>query len=346
MSGTVPVGFDALVATLEAIFLANGTSGPVAGLLARNCASAERDGALSHGVFRMPGYVSTLRSGWVDGRAQPTAEDAAPAFVVVDARNGFAQPAMAAAAPLALEKVRAAGCCVVAIHASHHFGALWLDVEPFAQQGLVALSVVNSMAVVVPPGGRRPVYGTNPMAFAAPRGDGNPPLVFDQAVSTMAHGDLQIAAREGHAVPEGTGIDAAGNSTRDPQAILDGGALLPFGGHKGASLALMIELLAAALTGGRFSFEVDWSAHPGAATPCTGQLLILIDPARAGSLGAFTGRVERMVAELHGAGQGRLPGDRRYAARAQAETASIVLARDTMARLEALKDGRAPTGGR
>ena len=335
-AATETIAFEALVALLREIFVANGTSVEVADILAENCAGAERDAAQSHGVFRMAGYVSTLKSGWVDGHAVPMVEDVGAAFVRVDARNGFAQVALAAAGPLALEKARSSGACVVSIRGSHHFGALWPDVERFAEQGLVALSVVNSMAVVVPHGARRPVYGTNPMAFASPRASG-PPLVFDQAVSTMAHGDVQIAARENRLVPEGTGVDRDGRPTRDPKGILDGGALLPFGGHKGSSLGLMIEILSAALSGGLYSHEVDWSQHPGARTPCTGQCLILIDPARGGTIGGFTGRVEHLVAALHDAGQERLPGDRRHAARRRALQDGIPLAAAMLETLRALR---------
>ena len=333
----VRLGFDALVTLLEGIFLAYGTSRAVAAVLARNCAGAERDGVLSHGVFRMAGYVSTLNSGWVDGAAVPAVQDAAGAFIRVDARNGFAQPALAAAADLAVARARALGISLVAIHNSHHFGALSLDVEPFAAQGLIALSMVNSMVCVVPHGARRPVYGTNPIAFAAPRGGGHPPIVFDQATSTMANGDVQLARREHRQLPPGTGVDSEGQPTQDPARVLDGGALLTFGGHKGSSISLMIELLSAALTGGKFSFEVDLSAHPGAHTPHTGQVVILIDPGTgAGSLAPFASRVEMLVAALHEAGQDRLPGDRRHAARRLAMAEGIPLSPATLDTLRAL----------
>ncbi len=330
--------FDELCDLLAAIFARHGTSPEVAAILARNCASAERDGAESHGVFRMPGYVSTLRSGWVDGRAIPIVDDAGPAFLRVDACNGFAQPALAAAAPLATLKARQAGACVIGLHDSHHFGALWLDVEPFAEQGLVALAVVNSMAVVVPHGGRSPVYGTNPMAFAAPRQAGHP-LVFDQAASTMAHGDVKIAAQHGRDLPDGVGLDRDGHATRDPNAVLDGGALLPFGSHKGASIAMMIEVLSAALTGGLFSFEVDWSHHPGAQTPRTGECVILIDPAKTGSLARFTQRVEDLIAAMRAAGQERLPGDRRFANRERSLREGVPIGTKTLALLQSLDEG-------
>ena len=335
------MGFDDLAALLREIFVANGTSDAVADVLARNCASAERDGSESHGVFRMQGYVSTLRSGWVDGRAVPAVVEQAAAFIQVDARNGFAQPALQAAAPRAVAMAREAGACVVAIRKSQHFGALWLDVEPFAEQGLVALSTVNSMAVVVPHGGSRPVFGTNPLAFAAPR-EGAHPLVFDQAASTMAHGDVKIAAREGRALPEGAGVDRDGRPSRDPKAVLDGGALLPFGGHKGSSIAMMIEILSAALTGGLFSCEVDWSGHPGAQIPCTGQCMILIDPAKGAGSASFARRVEVLIAEMQAAGQTRLPGDRRYAARRRAAESGIPISSETLDRLRALIPSPAP----
>ena len=322
-TASTSIGFTELVALLHQAFVRHGTSPEVAAVLAHNCASAERDGAHSHGVFRMPGYVSTLNSGWVSGAALPVVEDVASGFVRVDAANGFAQPALAAARALLVEKARSAGIAVLAIRNSHHFAALWPDVEPFAEEGLVALSVVNSMTCVVPHGADRPLFGTNPIAFAAPRADG-PPIVFDLATSAIAHGDVQIAARNGERLAPGVGVDSLGQPTEDPRAILEGGALLPFGGHKGSALSMMVELLAAALTGGNFSFEFDWSNHPGAKTPWTGQLLIVIDPAKTAGQG-FAERSQELVRQMHAAGLRRLPGDRRHRTRAKSLEEGIVL---------------------
>ena len=248
-----------LTALLDAILQAHGCAPRAAAVLAANMAAAERDGSRSHGVFRAGDYVSTLQSGYVDGRATPVIEEAAPGFIRVDARNGYAQTALMEVRGDLARRARTQGIAVLAIRNSHHLGALYLDVEGFAEEGLVALSVVNSMAVVAPPGAHRGVYGTNPLAFAAPLA-GSAPLLFDQASSTMANGDVRVAAREGRALEEGAGIDKHGERTTDPNAVLDGGALLTFGGHKGAAIALMVELLCAALVGAQFSFEVDWSA--------------------------------------------------------------------------------------
>ncbi|WP_026145437.1 Ldh family oxidoreductase [Pseudomonas asplenii] len=333
-TATQHISYVDLVVLLQQVFQRHGTSPEVARVLAVNCASAERDGAHSHGVFRIPGYVSTLASGWVDGHALPVVEDVAPGFVRVDAANGFAQPALAAARELLLEKVRHAGIAVLAIRNSHHFAALWPDVEPFADEGLVALSVVNSMTCVVPHGAERPLFGTNPIAFAAPRA-GAAPIVFDLATSAMAHGDVQIAARKGEQLPDGVGVDRDGRPTCDPKAILDGGALLPFGGHKGSALSMMVELLAAALTGGNFSFEFDWSRHPGAKTPWTGQLIIVIDPARSAGRD-FAERSQTLVSQMHGVGQQRLPGDRRHRQRAASLAHGIELSVETLRQLREL----------
>ena len=323
-----------LTALLQQIFERHGTSAAVAQVLADNCARAQRDGSYSHGVFRIPGYLSSLASHWVDGQAVPVVEDVASGFVRVDAANGFAQPALAAARGLLVEKARSAGIAVLAIRNSHHFAALWPDVEPFAEEGLVALSVVNSMTCVVPHGASKPLFGTNPIAFAAPRAGGSP-IVFDLATSAIAHGDVQIAARKGHTLPAGMGVDKHGEATENPKEILDGGALLPFGGHKGSALSMMVELLAAALTGGNFSFEFDWSKHPGAQTPWTGQLLIVIDPSKSAG-NNFAERSAELVRQMQGVGLERMPGDRRFIERAKSLSDGIVLGDEELSRLRAL----------
>ena len=338
--GAHRIAFEDLADALAGIVERHGCSPSVARILAANCAAAERDAAHSHGLYRLPGYLSTLTSGWVDGRAVPVVDDVASGFIRVDARNGFAQPALAAAAPLLIEKARAGGIAIAAIRHSHHFGALSLDVEPLAEVGLVALTVVNSDRAVVPYGAGRPVYGTNPIAFAAPRAHG-PPLVFDLATSVMAKGEVELAAREGRSLPPDAGVDAAGRPTTDPAAVVAGGALRTFGGHKGSAIAMMVEILCAALVGGKFSFETDPPRDRGALTPDTGQTVIAIDPARGSTpRAALPFRVEDLVAELRDAGQNRLPGQRRLEARARHAQSGIPVSPETVALLDHLRAAR------
>lgn len=317
----VRVSFDELKDTLVRILVRNGTSEKNAAILAENCASCERDGNTSHGIFRIPGYVASLKSGWVDGNVKPHIQSIGPAYVRVDARNGFAQPAWQEAMDLVTEMTCRCGVAVLAIKNSHHFSALWPDLEPFANAGLVGITMVTGMCCVAPYGGRTPALGTNPIAFATPVA-GRPPLIFDFATSAQSNGDLRLAAMAGELIPSGSGIDAQGSDTTDPGAILDGGALLPFGGHKGAAISLMVEILASALTGGQFSSEVDLSGHPGAETQKTGQLAIIINPITGGNV-IFAERVKRLLDLVRNAGQERLPSDRRYQTRADSEEHGI-----------------------
>ena len=335
---TIRIDYDELVHLLAAMFRRHGCSDHVALLLAENMAGAERDGAESHGLFRIAGNLGSLDSGWVDGKAEFTIEDVAPGMLRADGRNGFALPVLAAASEALIAKARTNGIALLTIRKAHHFGAVWPDIEAFARAGFVALAMVNSMASVVPHGGHRKVFGTNPMGFAAPRAAGQEPLVFDQASSAMANGDVQIAAREGRPLPPGTGVARDGNPTTDPKAVLDGGALLPFGGYKGASIAMMMEIMGAALAGSDFSFEIDWSAYPGAATPHGGQTYILIDPGR-GASHAFTARMETLIAEMRDAGQERLPGDRRHANRRENMAHGIPIDPERLAEIRRLAAG-------
>lgn len=333
----IRLGFEELKSLLRQIFVNNGTSLDTAELLAENCASCERDGARSHGIFRMPGYVDSLKSGWVSGQVLPDVERFGPSFIRIDARNGFAQRALACADPLIRRVVRETGVAIAAIRESHHFSALWPDVEPFATAGYLAITVVNGLANVVPHGGRQAVYGTNPIAFAVPV-EGSEPLVVDQATSVMANGEVRLHALANAPVPIGTGVDREGRPSTDPHAILAGGALNTFGGYKGSSIALLVEILAGAVTRGQFSFENDFTGFPGAQTPKAGQLLIVIDPNWGGSTN-FAPRLAQLCNQLLEAGQDRLPGARRFANRAAAERSGIPIKANDLQRLRKLAGG-------
>jgi delta1-piperideine-2-carboxylate reductase len=198
----------------------------------------------------------------------------------------------------------------------------------------MAISFVNGLANVVPHGGRTAVYGTNPIAFATPVADAEP-LVVDQATSVMANGEVRLLALADQVLPPGTGVDSSGNPSTDPHAVLAGGALNTFGGYKGSSIALMVELMAGALTGGQLSFENDFGDCVGAQTPKAGQLLIVIDPTR-GSTVNFSQRVALLCERLIEAGQDRLPGERRYKNRAGSLQSGVPLSLATLSELKRL----------
>ncbi|TMV84824.1 Ldh family oxidoreductase [Thioclava sp. BHET1] len=334
-SDSETLSLEALSALLSTILQRHGCAPDVAACLGTAYARAERDGSVSHGIFRIEGLISTLASGWVDGAATPVVEDVAPGFLRVDAANGFAQPALAAARARFVERIRSQGIALLAIRNSHHFGALWLDMEPFAEEGLIALSMVNSMTCSVPAGAQKPVFGTNPIGVAAPITGAEAPLVLDLATTTMAHGDVQVARREGRQLPPDTGYDAAGNPTGDPEAILNGGALAPFGGHKGSAISMMVELMCAGISGGNFSWEFSWADHPGAQTPRTGQILIGIDPSHGGPI-PFADRAGDLIAKLRAAGLAVYPGLRRRLLRNQRRESGIPIRPERLAELRAL----------
>ena len=238
--------------------------------------AAERDKSYSHGVFRLPGYVASLRSGKVNGKAKPKVSDMAPAAVKVDADNGFAPLALKVGRDPLAAKAKSQGIAVQAITRTYHFAALWPETAALAEEGLAAFAFTSAKPTVAPAGGIKPVFGTNPMSFAWPR-EGHPPMVFDLATAAMARGEIMIAAREGHAVPEGCGITADGTPTTDPGEILKG-AQLAFGGYKGALLSLMVELLAGPLIGEVFSTEQAAADNNDGGPAIGGELLIAIDP--------------------------------------------------------------------
>jgi delta1-piperideine-2-carboxylate reductase len=305
-------------------FTANGCDIDNAAALARTISFAERDGSASHGLFRLPGYIASLRSGKVDGCAQPTVERISPSVIRVDGKRGYA--------PLALERGRAAlieaakenGIAAMALINVHHFAALWVEVEPIAEAGCCAMAFTTYKPAVVPAGAKQPLFGTNPMCFGWPRDD-QPPMVFDQASASMARGEVMIAARDGHDVPLGTGVDADGNPTTEPQKIIDGGALLPFGGHKGSTIAMMIELLVAGLTGMDFSFEAQKNDNNDGGPPNGGEFMLAIDPNRFGDADNWLQHSESFLERLAGMEGAHMPGNRRYANRAKSAAEGIAV---------------------
>ena len=291
--------------------------------------AAEADGCKSHGVFRLPGYVASLRSGKVDGHAQPTASRLSPGLLAVDGDGGFAPPALHRFRSDFAAIAHSQGIAALALKGVHHFSALWADLEYFCAQGLVALAFTSYLPTVAPAGGKRPLFGTNPMAFGWPRPAG-PPMIFDQASSVVAKGEVMIAARDGHALPHGVGLDARGSPTTDPAEVLNG-AMLPFGGYKGSAIAMMVELLAGPLIGEHLSFEAAEADNGDGGPPRGGELIVAVSPDRFG--GQASDHAERLFAKLAEEPDVRLPSARRYANRALSGRDGIEISADMAATL-------------
>jgi (2R)-3-sulfolactate dehydrogenase (NADP+) len=313
---------EAEALALDAL-LASRTSAENAAPTARALVSAEADGQGGHGLSRVPSYALQSRAGKVNGFATPRVERIAGAALRVDGDFGFAYPAIdaaiAALAPLAREQ----GIAVAAMHRSHHFGQAGAHAERLAERGLVALVLGNSPKAMAFWGGRKPMLGTNPLAFAAPLPGGAAPLVIDLALSVAARGKIVAAEKAGKPIPAGWAVDADGNPTTDPKAAL-AGTLLPIGGAKGGALALMIEIFAAAITGSAFGWEASSFFDDKGGPPNMGHVLIAIDAGRL-SAGAFDARMAALLEAMAMEPGARLPGTRRLTNRTRAAAEGIAI---------------------
>jgi len=341
-AATTILSLDAVHGLAHRCLVACGADDAHATAVAAVVTRAERDRAVSHGLFRLPGYCASLTSGKVDGRARPAVRQLAPSVLQVDGAGGFA--------PLALERGRAPlvdlvqrqGLAALALVRTFHFQALWAEIEPLCEAGLVALACTAYKPVMAPAGAREAFFGTNPLAFGWPRGD-RPPMIFDMATSAMARGDIQIAGRNGRSVPDGAGLDAQGRPTRDPHAILAGGVQLPFGGYKGSAIALMVELLAAGLIGERFSDEAGAADHDDGGPARGGEFILALDPAAFGDTDGWQRHAEAFFARFEAlAGGPRLPGARRYAARPDTSARGVEVPNALLEELHALAGGPPP----
>jgi (2R)-3-sulfolactate dehydrogenase (NADP+) len=270
--------------------------------------SAEFDGQAGHGLSRIPSYVEQLTAGKVKGNVVPSLLSSKGSVIRVDANNGFAFPAISLAIKEITSTCKKYGIAAASVSRSHHFGQAGRHVELLAEQGLIGLMFGNTPKAIPPWGGSKPLFGTNPIAFSAPR-DNDAPMVIDMSLSKVARGKVMLANQQNEKIPEGWAIDAEGKPTTDPKKAL-AGAMLPIGDAKGSALALMVEILAAGLTGSNFGFEASSFLDAEGDSPGVGQLIIAIDPSFfAGD--SFGERTETIVDAILAQPSTRLPGDRR-----------------------------------
>lgn len=295
------------------ILLKNGLAEDAAHIIADVVTRAEADDCRSHGLHRMAGYAASLRSGRVNGAARPQVTHSAPGVLRVDGDRGFAPHAAAIAKPDLLDMTRRNGICAMAIVNTHHFSALWADIEPLVEAGLVVWCFVVGQCSVAPHGGTERLMGTNPIAFGWPRPDGDA-YIFDFATSAVARGEVELKRDAGKQLPDGWAIDVDGRPTTDPVGALEG-ALLPFGGHKGSALCMMVELIAGPLIGEMTSRQVAGLDISDGGPPPGGELFIVLNPAAFGHDGLSMG--ERFFADASAQEGLRLPSERRHQARAR-----------------------------
>lgn len=311
-----------------------GASPEMAAATASALVSAEAQGLASHGLSRVPQYAGHLRHGRVNGAAVARVQQSRPAALLVDAQEGLAFPACALAVREAIRAASACGAAFAGVTNSHHFGMAAEHLMPVAAAGMVGLAFGNSPAAMPAWGGRRALFGTNPIAAVFPRREAAP-LVIDLSLSEVARGKLMVAAKEGKPIPQGWALDKHGNPTTDPKAGLEG-MMMPAGGVKGAMLALVVELLCCALTGAAFGFEADSFFTEEGNRPRIGQAFLVVDPGALAGNSVFYERIETLVAAMLADADVRLPGQRRQALASDAAGHGIEIPAALLEQLEAL----------
>lgn len=314
--------------------MAAGTSEANARPLAVATAATEADGVASHGLAYIPIYCEHVKCGKVDGTATPVLAQPAPSVVTVDAGTGFAHPAIDTGFKALIPLARKQGIAALAIYNSYNCGVLGYHTYRLAQAGLLGLGFTNAPASIAPSGGARPVVGTNPFSVAAPGADGQPAVLIDQSASTIAKSEVMKHAREGRPIPVGWALDAEGNPTTDAEIGLKG-SMAPSGGYKGVGIALLTEIMAAAMTGAVLGLHASPFSGTVGGPPRTGQMFIAIDPSVA-SGGGFAARVADLTEAIRFQEGAHLPGDGRRAKRLLARKEGVAVSTATLTRIEAI----------
>ncbi len=307
---TVSLSLHEIYDLAKKTLLANDCDEETSSILSDLIMKAERDGSLSHGLFRLPAYVKGLKSGKINGKGKPEVKKISSSVIKVLGNNCLAPVVLNKGIPELVKAAKENGVAVLAINNSHHMAAMWPETEMIAEQGLVAFACTTYKPAVAPTGATKPLFGTNPISFAWPR-PGKTPVVYDMATASMALGEVQVAKREGHKVPIGTGLNKDGKETTDPGEIADGGVLLPFGGYKGSGIAMMVELLAGALVGDNFSYETAAKDNNDGGPPSGGEFILAISPEKL-SENDWNKHSDEFFDKMKSMDGVRLPGERRH----------------------------------
>ncbi|BCH21248.1 malate dehydrogenase [Mesorhizobium sp. L-8-10] len=311
---------DAALVLCEEACLALGASSDVARSLATSIVAAEADGQPSVGFAHFLDYLDAMAAGRIDAKAEPAITRPAPAIVFSDARGGIAHLGFDRVFDDLVGAARSFGLAAFVQKNAFTCGALGFFAGRLAEKGLVAFAATNGPAIVAPQGATRPVYCTNPLAFAAPRA-GAAPLLVDQSSSATAFVNVRAAADAGRPIPEGWAIDAEGQPTTDAPAAVKG-ALLAFGGTRGANIALMVEVLAAGLSGANWSLDAP-PFGVGSEGPGTGLFVLALDPKLIEP--DFETRLAAHTARLAADYQVHIPGPVKVAARDRARQEGVSL---------------------
>jgi (2R)-3-sulfolactate dehydrogenase (NADP+) len=302
---------------------------------AQHLVQAEEQGLPTHGMSRVPFYCSMLRSGRADGRAKPSMCADKAAVCLIDNADGLPYESAAWAIEEVMQRARRNGIGFAGIRNSAHVGVLGIHLLKVAQAGMVGVAFTNSPAAIPAWGGKKALFGTDPVAFAFPR-PGADPIVVDLALTTVTRGKIMVAMQKGERIPEGWALDRHGKPTTDPKEAIEQGSLFAIGGAKGAMLALAFELVCAALTGAAIGPEADSFFSEQGNKPRIGQAFLAIDPGALAGMDKYFERVETVVRTMLADEGVRLPGAKRFASEEKLRAEGIEVADELLAKIERL----------
>ncbi|MEQ8901564.1 MAG: Ldh family oxidoreductase [Roseovarius sp.] len=329
----------ALLEFVSALFEHAGLSGANAFIVADNLVCANLRGNDTHGVFRAPTYLARVRERLSVANPEISVTKTAFAAALVDGGNGMGAVVGTRAMQEAITIAEKSGTALVSVRNSGHYGMAAYYVMQALERDMIAMAFTNSSPAFPPWGGRKPFFGTSPLAVAVPSGEA-PPYVLDMAMSVLARGNVYIAAQSGASIPAGLALDSEGRPTTDPKALIDGGTMLPFGGVKGAGLSMLMDIFGGVLSGAEFGGRVG-NPHMDFDRPQNvGHLFLCFRPDLFMPMSEFRNRMDELVARVKqqpladGFDEILIPGEREARCARQRETAGIPLTSDVLERLE------------
>lgn len=299
---------------------------------------AHANGKGTHGVGRLMIYERKLRKGLMNADTPLTEISAAPAMALLDAGHGFGQVAAVRGMERACDMAASCGIGMVGIRHSNSFGTAGFVVQQAIDRGMGGFVFTNAGPAIAPTGGRRALFGTNPLAFGCPTFEGQPPIVLDMATAAAARSKIRLAAQNGEKIPLDWALDPQGNPTDDPAAALEG-SMIPLGGPKGSGLALMVDILAGLMTGSGFAGQARALNHPDQKSD-VGHMLIAFDVSKFLAPDAYRDAMQDLVAATKATGEPgavSMPGERgaRYMT---GRDNCVPLSRGILERIEKVQD--------
>jgi (2R)-3-sulfolactate dehydrogenase (NADP+) len=286
-----------------------GTSAVNACYLAEAVLDTELSGLDGHGFYWLQYYCAHLKSGKVSGKVRPRVMTQSPVSFRVNARGGLTHPAIESGFVKLIPAAQKFGIAAMSIHNSYNAATLGFHTGYIAKAGLIGLGFTNANPMMAPVGGKIPILGTNPLSFAVPGRKGKIAFLIDQTTTATTYTSIRRAAENNQKIPLGWGVDKSGNATTDPQSAL-AGSMAPLGGYKGFGLALMVEVLCAAVAGALRGPEMgSFTEQDGKMVGC-GQFFIAINP-KTFSGGLFDRQIKALIRSITDQEGARLPNARR-----------------------------------